>query len=75
MMEPGPATSLRWRRIIPRSSRALTAVPGVKSVTPSDNGGAAKYTVVFDKEQASPNALLAAALHKRSADRELRPRM
>jgi ABC-2 type transport system ATP-binding protein len=40
---------------------ALTAVPGVKSVTPSDNG-TIKYTVVFDKEQAAPNALLAAAL-------------
>ena len=40
---------------------ALTAVPGVKKVTPSDNG-AAKYTVAFDREQAAPNALLAAAL-------------
>lgn len=40
---------------------ALTAVPGVKSVTPGEEG-TAKYTVVFDKEQASPNALLAAAL-------------
>jgi ABC-2 type transport system ATP-binding protein len=41
--------------------QALTAVPGVKSVTPGDNG-AAKYTVIFDREQAAPNALLAAAL-------------
>lgn len=45
----------------PEIVTALMAVPGVRSVTPSDNGSA-KYTVVFDREQASPNALLSAAL-------------
>jgi len=40
---------------------ALTAVPGVKKVTP-DEEGAPKYTVAFDRAQAAPNALLAAAL-------------
>lgn len=40
---------------------ALSAVPGVRKVTPADDGSP-KYTVVFDREQAAPNALLAAAL-------------
>ena len=45
----------------PPVEAALTAVPGVKRVTLSENG-AFKYTVGFDREQTTPNALLAAAL-------------
>jgi ABC-2 type transport system ATP-binding protein len=45
----------------PAFVNALSAVPGVKKVTPADNGEW-KYTVAFDRAQVAPNALLAAAL-------------
>ncbi len=45
----------------PGFANALSAVPGVKKVVPSEEGEP-KYTVLFNREQAAPNALLAAAL-------------
>jgi ABC-2 type transport system ATP-binding protein len=40
---------------------ALSAVPGVRKVVPSEEGEP-KYTIFFHREQVTPNALLAAAL-------------